>query len=348
VHPKAIGRGVADQVALACRISPFAGSRRLGVARALWFDLPHTYARLAAGDLSEHRGEVVVAETRHLDGATRRDVDARVDAAGIATMGTRSAAACIRRHAYEADRQGYLDRGRRERRSRRVGLRPAPDTMSILTGYLPVEQGVACYAALRRQTDATVAEGDPRTRDQIMADLLVERLTGQSRAQDVGFEVQLLMPLDSLTGADSGRPPLVPGFGPLPVELARELVSSSRGRRWWRRLFTAPTGQLMGGDPQRRRFDGWLAKLIQLRDQTCRDPYCDAAIRHHDHISGWATGGATTLANGRGTCVRGNYVREMPGWRVDVVDRGQELAPHTTLTTTPTGHHYLSRAPAPP
>jgi hypothetical protein len=34
VHPERIGRGIADQIALACRVSPFEGSRRLGVARA--------------------------------------------------------------------------------------------------------------------------------------------------------------------------------------------------------------------------------------------------------------------------------------------------------------------------
>jgi hypothetical protein len=99
VHPRAIGRGVADQIALACRISPFSGSRRLGVARALWCDLPHTYAALAAGEVSEDRAETVVTETRHLDSPTRRAVDLQVMAAGITTMGTRSATACIRRHA---------------------------------------------------------------------------------------------------------------------------------------------------------------------------------------------------------------------------------------------------------
>lgn len=52
------------------------------------------------------------------------------------------------------------------------------------------------------------------------------------------------------------------------IELARELVTSSQGRRWWRRLYTAPEGSLVGGDPRRRRFDGWLPRLIAVRDQT--------------------------------------------------------------------------------
>jgi Domain of unknown function (DUF222) len=91
--------------------------------------------------------------------------------AGITSMGFKAATACARKYAYQADPQGYLQRGRTERQHRRVGVRPAPDTMAILTGYLPVEQGVACYAALRRHADTLVAAWHNRTRDQIMAGL---------------------------------------------------------------------------------------------------------------------------------------------------------------------------------
>ena len=78
------------------------------------------------------------------------------------------------------------------------GVRPAPDTMAVLTGYLPVEQGIACYAALQQHADGMVATGDSRTRDQIMADTLVERLTGQTTAADLNIELQIMMPLDAL------------------------------------------------------------------------------------------------------------------------------------------------------
>jgi len=131
VHPEKIGRGVAEQIALACRVSPWLGARRLGVARALWFDLPKTYAAVLAGEMREAVAEVVVSETRHLDARTRRQVDARLAAAGITGMGYRQAAACARKHAYEANRADYLARGRTERKHRRVGLRPAPDTMAL-------------------------------------------------------------------------------------------------------------------------------------------------------------------------------------------------------------------------
>ena len=97
------------------------------------------------------------------------------------------------------------------------------------------------------------------------------------------------------------------------------------------------------------RSTGSNAGLIGVRDGgLCRDPYCDAPIRHVDHIRPHRAGGPTSFANGRGVCARGNYVREMPGWRVDVVDDGLGRHPHTVRTTTPTGHTYTSTAgPAP-
>ena len=107
-------------------------------------------------------------------------------------------------------------------------------------------------------------------------------------------------------------------------------------------------GPIVGGDPSRRYFDGWLAKLIRLRDQTCRDPFCDAPIRHIDHITRHSDGGPTTFTNGRGVCARGNLIREMPGWQIKPTDCTNHGQPHKIIITTPTGHHYLSRAPDPP
>ena len=97
----------------------------------------------------------------------------------------------VDKYAYEADPAGSVQRGRTARADRRVGLRPAPDAMVVFTGFLPVEQGVACWAALRAHTDTVKGRGDPRTRDQIMADTLVERVTGQAAATDVQAEVAL-------------------------------------------------------------------------------------------------------------------------------------------------------------
>jgi hypothetical protein len=57
--------------------------------------------------------------------------------------------------------------------------------------------------SLRDQTNALKAAGDPRCRDQIMADTLVERLTGQAHAADVNAELQIVIGLDALLDAKS-------------------------------------------------------------------------------------------------------------------------------------------------
>jgi hypothetical protein len=72
--------------------------------------------------------DAVVSETRHLDAEKRRQVDEQLKATGISRMGFKAATACIRKTAYEADPEGYVQRGRTERKHRRIGIRPAPDT----------------------------------------------------------------------------------------------------------------------------------------------------------------------------------------------------------------------------
>jgi Domain of unknown function (DUF222) len=205
-------------------------------------------------------------------------VDKQLCAAGIGRLSARQAVLMARRYAYAADPAGYVARGRTARSDRRVGLRPARDTMTLLSGFLPVEQGVACLAALRRRADALLAEGDARTRGQIMADTLVQRVTGTTRAADVDVEVGIVLPLDALLHPQQGGSAEVVGHGPIPAGIAHDLLAATHGRRWWRRLFTAPeNGPLVGGDPRRRCFDGFLARLIGIRDGgRCRDPFCDA------------------------------------------------------------------------
>ena len=223
--------------------------------------------------------------------------------------------------------------------------------MAGLGAFLPVEQGVACWAALKARVDAVKAAGDPRTRSQIAADTLVERLTGHESAGDVDVEVNILVPVENLLDPKSQKPAEMPGFGSIPAGLADEIIGRTGGRRWWRRLFTAPARDrdcaiIVGGDPRARRFTGWLATLIGLRDRCCREPYCTAPIRHIDHIVPLREGGQTSFHNGRGVCEHHNDLREMPRYQITrVSEPGQR---HTTITTTPTGHHYLSRAPDPP
>lgn len=81
--------------------------------------------------------------------------------------------------------------------------------------------------------------------------------------------------------------------------------------------------------------------FLTARDQMCRTPWCGAPIRHADHAVAVSKGGQTDLRNGNGRCARCNLTKDLDGWATHV------LAGVIT-TTTPTGHQYTGRPPAPP
>ncbi len=109
---------------------------------------------------------------------------------------------------------------------------------------------------------------------------------------------------------------------------------------WLRRLYASPTtGELVAMDSRARLFPAGLARFIRLRDQVCRTPWCDAPIRHIDHVVPHVAGGPTDATNGAGLCEACNYAKDAPRWRARPGPDG------TVTTTTPTGHTRTTRPP---
>ncbi|WP_354179295.1 DUF222 domain-containing protein [Arthrobacter sp. UYP6] len=190
-----LGRGVGAQIGLARRESPHRGKRLLGLAKVLTTEMPCTLRALSAGVISEWRATLLVRETACLSLADRVRVDEVVagNLTELEALGDRALVARIRAFSYGLDPQAVVNRAARAVSERYVSCRPAPDTMTYLTGLLPVVQGVGVFAALSREADRLRAAGDVRSRGQVMADTLVERVTGQARAEDVRVQVQLVM-----------------------------------------------------------------------------------------------------------------------------------------------------------
>jgi hypothetical protein len=340
------GRGVASEVALARRDSPARGGRHLGFAKALVHEMPHTLAALECGALSEWRATLIVRESACLDVEDRRTLDAELCAerASLNGMGDARVTAAAKAIAYRLDPHAVVERVAKAENERTVTIRPAPDTMTYLTALLPVAQGVSVYAALRREADVRC---DGRSRGQAMADTLVERVTGRDAAVPTPIAVNLVLSDETLLGGDSA-PADVYGYGPVPAAVARAMVSRAiadrRSRATLRRLYAHPrAGALVAMESRARLFPRGLAAFIELRDQRCRTPYCDAPIRHRDHAQSWADGGSTSAANGLGLCEGCNYTKETDGWRVVTGIDGNHT--HTAEFATPTGHTYRSAAP---
>ena len=231
VPAKELGTGVGAQIALARRESPAKGGRLLGLAKALITEMPYTLAALETGELNEWRATLIVRETACLTAADRAavDVELAADTGILAGKGDRAIVAAARAAAYRLDPRSVTQRAAHAATERHVSLRPAPDTMCHLTAFLPVAEGVAVHTALTRHADSLRNAGDPRTRGQAMADTLVERTTGTPGGIS-GVEIQVIMTDRTLFEADA-EPAVLPGYGIVPAEWARTLITRQDAQR---------------------------------------------------------------------------------------------------------------------
>jgi hypothetical protein len=342
------GRGVASEVGLARRESPVRGSRYLGLAKTLVYQMPHMLTALECGALSERRAMIVVRESAGLDADDRATLDAELcaDLRGLDGVGDTRLEAATKAIAYRLDPDAVVGRVAKAMSERRVTIRPARDSMTYLTALLPAAQGVSVHAALRRMADGAA---DDRSRDQVMADTLVERVTGDGATKPTPVAVNLVLSDEVLLGDAAGWA-FICDYGPIPAAFARGLVTDAvtESRASLRRLYASPTsGALVALESRSRLFPRGLADFIGLRDQRCRTPYCDAPIRHRDHATPHCRAGPTSAANGLGACQQCNYAKEAAGWRVTAGD-GRRSGRHRAEFITPTGARYSSTAPAMP
>lgn len=341
------GRGLGSEIGLARQDSPTRGSRHLSDARILVHDLPYTLAALEAGVLTEARARLIVREAACLGPADRRRLDEQLcsDPTKLIGLGDTRLLGDAKSITYELDPQAVIDRATRAPEDRTVTFRPAPDAMAFVTVLLPAVDAVTLRAAL---TEAADRCADGRTRGQAMADTVVARVTGRDTDTPVPVAVNLVLSDETLF-AGGTKPAYLEGYGPIPASTARRMIDNAIAddRSWasLRRLYAAPeTGALVAMESRSRRFPKGLARFIATRDQTCRTPYCNAPIRHYDHVTPHHRHGPTSALNGQGLCEHCNYVKESPGWQV--VAGLDESGRHTTEFVTPTGARYRSTAPA--
>jgi hypothetical protein len=353
VAPERRGRGVAAQVALARQESPHRGQVLLGLAKDLATDLPCTLAALREGRLNEYRAMIVARESGCLSREDRAVLDEEVCGSDLLDgLGTGQLAGEARRRVAAADPAAVARRNRRAEEERRVSVRPAPDTMVYLTGLLPMADGISAYATLVKEAERLIATGDDRGKGQIMADLLVERITGASVANGPGVNLDLIVSDETLLGAghEPATAPQAPGTGHIPAQVAREIIARAlraEAASWIRTLYADPTGRLVAMTSKQRFAVDGLADFLTVRDQgICRTHWCDAPVRHHDHITSHAAGGETAEDNTQGLCIACNLAKQADGWTHRTIT--DPSGRHTVQTTTPTGHRHRSRAPTPP
>ncbi|MGE2834616.1 HNH endonuclease [Mycobacterium sp. SMC-4] len=339
------GKGLTTEIALARREAPVRGGQHLGFAKALVHEMPYTLAALESGVLSEWRATLVVRASACLSLEHRRQLDQQLcgDPSRLLGWGDARVEAEAKKITAHLDAAAVVERGRRAVKDPGVRVRPVSDTMAEVTVRLPMAQSVGIYAACKREADMTF---DGRPRGQIMAETIYQRVTGRPAEAPIPMTLNLVLADTTLFGEDD-CPGWVTGYGPAPATVLRKLIRDAaldeNTKATLRRLYHHPgTGQLVAMESKARIFPKGLARFIELRDQTCRTPYCNAPIRHHDHATPARNGGPTNALNGEGLCEACNYAKEAPGWHVRTeINNGE----HTAVFRTPTGAVYHSTAP---
>src|SRR5690625_2027188 len=337
-------KGIEAEVGLARGESPYVGAALTHTATALCTVLPNTMAALAEGRVSEYHARIVAEQTNHLSAAHRREIDAAI-AHRLGKASTSQLRKLVQGHAYRLEPEAAAQRAAQNQDRRGVSLDPAGDGKVYVTAELATHQGLAVMDALTKLTDkrlaakAKAAKANGETgnaslsRDQTMADIFVELLTGQTTATGVRAEVIVVMDDETLFG-DADVPAWVPGHGPLPSRMVKAWLADPAAEKFIRRMYTRPSdGQLVALESRRRRFPDGLANMILLRDDTCATPGCNSPIEDADHRQPWAAGGPTSWENATGLCKRCNQRKENRGWTyTGTID---ELT-----VITPTGHRY--------
>ncbi len=175
-------------------------------------------------------------------------------------MGDARITAAAKEIAVRLDAQAVVDRAAKAEADRTVTIRPAPDTMTYVTALLPVAKGVGVYAALKRAADTTF---DDRSRGQVMADTLVERVTGHPAEDPEHVALNLVMSDQALWGAGQRARRCSTGTGRFrrrwPSGLVRDAVVDERSLATLRRLYRNPqSGSLVAMESRSRFFpEGW-------------------------------------------------------------------------------------------
>src|SRR5690625_3781579 len=344
-------KGIEAEVGLARGESAFVGAALTHTATALCTVLPNTLAALAAGRVSEYHARIVAEQTNHLSEAHRREIDAAI-AHRLGKASSSQLRTLLQGHAYRLDRAAAEQRAADNKRRRCVGLVPLGDGMVAVNAELPTHQGLAVMDALNKRTNQRLAAqrrqqadgtpgnaetgktaGETLSRSQVMADVFVETLIGQTTATGVDAEVIVVVDDATLFG-DGDTPGWIPGHGPLPAGMVKAWLADPEAKKFIRRMYTRPDdGQLVALESTRRRFPDGLVTMLRLRDDSCATPWCNSPIQEADHRRPWAQGGATSWANGTGLCTRCNQRKENRGWTYTGT-------PDQLVVTTPTGHSY--------
>ncbi len=304
---------------------------RLELATDLAGRLPRVFDAMLAGRLDERKGKLFSDKTRPVqdDGLARRIADevlSDVDGLSSGQIGGRLS---YRVSKYDPD--AAARRARRSRAQRRIEYADVGDGTAVITGVgLPVEQAAAAVERVDAFALAARRGGDPRTLQQLRADVLLGLLAGTWPGPDpvhrVGV-VELTVPLTTLMGLQK-LPGELAGWGPLCADLARQtseqILRQSNPQPGVRFTVHDDDGTVVANGTTTRRPPKAMGATVRAQVNQCVFPRCRKPASHCDldHRERWADGGPTTADNLHPLCRRHHRAKDEGGWQYTVTAPG--------------------------
>lgn len=355
VHDMAL-RSIAAELGGVMRVTDRTVQQRIGEARELVESYPATLEAWETGRLTRAHVRVILDAGACVPADRKAPFEAEAIrlCAGDTPNRVRSAVEILAERCAE---RSFTERHAEASRGRRVRVVPGAQGMSDLIATVPTVIAEGVMDRLTQQAtviiDArTPDDDDPRTTDQVRADVLSDLLLTGAPALDptaygdgpgtlgaIRAQVQVIVPALTLLGADEGPVDLV-GRAPIDAATARCLAAETHSLA---RVLTDPVdGTVIAVD--RYRTAGPQRRFLRARDQHCRFPGCRrAAIRCEiDHTIDHARGGPTALWNLAHLCQRHHSMKQFTAWRVRQHPGG------VLEWTSPTGRLYREDAPVPP
>jgi hypothetical protein len=333
---------VASEIRAALTLTRRSADFHLGLASDLIRHLPQVGQALREGRIDLAKARVIVEETSHLESANaQRVADAALERAASQTTGQLGAR--LRRLVILLDPDAAKTRYDEALEDRRVTSSPNADGTANLHGLnLPAHRVGAATRRINRLAQAAKSADDPRTMDQIRADVLMDLLQGKKASQTRGAlgTVDIQVDLTTLAGL-AEEPGELRGFGPVIADIARQ-VTEEQPDSEWRYTITDDEGQVVHNGTTRRRPTVAQARQVEARNPTCVFPGCrmPASACDLDHNQAWSAGGPTDVENLAPLCRHDHVIRHR-GWAI------KQPRPGSFQWTSPLGHRYTVR-PGPP
>jgi hypothetical protein len=340
--PALAWEAAATEIRAALRLTRRAAEIHLDTAILVRRRLPRVWSALQQGLIDPPRARTIADGTSHLaEEAARRVAAAVVDDAPTLTTG--QLAARIRRLCIETDPEAAAKRYEDAVEGRRVVVEASDDGTAHLSGFdLPPDRVAAVARRIDRIAHSLGRTGDPRTLDQLRADVYLDLLAGR-RHREAGGVVELTVDLTTLARL-SEAPGDLGGYGPVVADIARRVAEAQR-RGEWRYTITDPdTGRPIHDGTTRRRPTASQRRRVEAHDRTCIFPGCrmPAARCDLDHRIPWSRRHRTSAAGLDPLCRHDHItVRHRIGWT------HQHLADGDHLWISVLGHRYTTSGRSP-